>query len=59
MSTTRWCVTIGLILGIVLGFGGWLALLATVILGFIGLLVGRVAEGKLDVQALFGRASSR
>jgi hypothetical protein len=30
-----------------------------VVLGFIGLLVGRVAEGKLDVQALFGRASSR
>ena len=59
MSTTRWCVTIGLVLGIVLGFGGWVALLATVVLGFIGLLVGRVAEGKLDVQALFGRASSR
>ena len=59
MSTTRWCVTIGLVLGIVLGFGGWLALLATVVLGFIGLLVGRVAEGKLDMQALFGRASSR
>ena len=59
MSSTRWCVTIGLVLGIFLGFGGWLALLATVVLGFIGLLVGRVAEGKLDVQALFGRASSR
>jgi hypothetical protein len=59
MSTTRWCLTIGLVLGIVLGFGGWLALLAVVILGLIGLLVGRVAEGKLDLQALFGRASSR
>ena len=59
MSTTRWCLTIGLVLGIVLAFGGWLALLAVVILGLIGLLVGRVAEGKLDVQALFGRASSR
>jgi uncharacterized membrane protein YjjP (DUF1212 family) len=59
MSTTRWCVTIGLVLGIVLSFGGWLALLTTVVLGFLGLLVGRVAEGKLDVQALFGRASSR
>lgn len=59
MSTTRWCLTIGLVLGIVLGFGGWPALLAAVILGFIGLVVGRVAEGKLDLQALFGRASSR
>ena len=59
MSTTRWCVTIGLVLGIVLSFGGWLALLTAVILGLIGMVVGRVAEGKLDLQALFGRASSR
>jgi len=59
MSTTRWCLAIGLVLGIVLGFGGWLPLLAAVVLGFVGLLVGRVAEGKLDLQALFGRASSR
>lgn len=59
MSTTRWCLTIGLVLGIVLGFGGWWALVAAVVLGFIGLIVGRVAEGKLDMQALFGRASSR
>ena len=59
MSTTRWCLTIGLVLGIVMGFGGWMALLGTVILGLTGLLVGRVAEGKLDLQALFGRASSR
>ncbi len=59
MSTTRWCLTIGLVLGIVLGFGGWWALLAAIILGFIGLVVGRVAEGKLDMQALFGKATSR
>lgn len=59
MSTTRWCLTIGLVLGIVLGFGGWWALLAAVILGFIGLMVGRVAEGKLDMAAVFGKASSR
>jgi hypothetical protein len=59
MSTTRWCLTIGLVLGIVLGFGGWGALVAAVVLGFIGLVVGRVAEGKLDMGALFGKASSR
>lgn len=59
MSTTRWCLAIGLVLGIVLGFGGWWALVAAVVLGFIGLLVGRVAEGKLDLQAIFGRSTSR
>jgi fatty acid desaturase len=59
MSTTRWCVAVGLVLGIVLAFGGGIALLVVVLFGLIGLVVGRVAEGKLDLQALFGRASSR
>lgn len=59
MSTTRWCIAIGLVLGIVLGFGGWWAFVGAVVLGFIGLVVGRVAEGKLDLQALFGRSTSR
>ncbi len=59
MSTTRWCLTIGLVLGIVLAFGGWWALVSAVVLGFIGLVVGRFAEGKLDLAALFGKASSR
>ena len=59
MSTTRWCLAIGLVLGIVLAFGGWWALVSAVVLGFIGMVVGRVAEGKLDLAALFGKASSR
>ncbi len=59
MSTTRWCLTIGLVLGIVLAFGGWWALVSAIVLGFIGLVVGRVAEGKLDMAALFGKATSR
>lgn len=59
MSTTRWCLMIGLVLGIVLAFGGWWALVSAVVLGFIGLVIGRVAEGKLELSALFGRATSR
>ncbi len=59
MSTTRWCLSVGLVLGIVLAFGGWLALLIVVLFGLVGLLVGRVADGKLDLNALFGKASSR
>ena len=50
---------IGLVLGIVLAFGGWWALVSAVVLAFIGLLIGRVAEGKLDVAAVFGKATSR
>ncbi len=59
MSTTRWCLAVGLVLGIVFAFGGFNALVLAVLFGLIGLLVGRVAEGKLDLQALFGKASSR
>jgi hypothetical protein len=59
MSFTRWCLAVGLVLGIVLAFGGFVALLIVVLFGLIGLVVGRIAEGKLDVQALFGNARSR
>ena len=50
---------IGLVLGIVLAFGGWWALVSAVVLGFIGLVIGRVAEGKLELSSLFGKATSR
>lgn len=59
MSTTRWCLAVGLVLGIVLAFGGFTALVTALLFGLIGLVVGRIAEGKLDLQALFGKASSR
>jgi hypothetical protein len=59
MSLARWCLAVGLVLGIVLAFGGFVALLTVVLFGLIGLVVGRIAEGKLDVQALFGKASSQ
>ncbi|MGF9664249.1 hypothetical protein AAIH25_20525 [Arthrobacter crystallopoietes] len=59
MSTTRWCLAVGLVLGIVLAFGGFVALLIVVLFGLVGLVVGRIAEGKLDVQALFGKATSQ
>lgn len=59
MSATRWCLAVGLVLGIVLAFGGWYAFLLAILFGLIGMLVGLAADGKLDVQSMFGRASSR
>ncbi|MFJ7750038.1 hypothetical protein ACIQXM_08795 [Arthrobacter sp. NPDC097144] len=59
MSATKWCMSVGLVLGIVLAFGGWYALLLAVLFGLVGLLVGMAAEGRLDFQTMFGRASSR
>ena len=45
MSATRWCLVIGLVLGVVLAFGGWVPFLITLLFGLIGLLVGLVADG--------------
>ena len=59
MNATRWCLVIGLVLGIVLAFGGWFAFLVTILFGLIGLVVGLVADGKLDMAGMFGRAASR
>ncbi|WAP52106.1 hypothetical protein OL239_01935 [Arthrobacter sp. ATA002] len=59
MSATKWCLGVGLVLGIVLAFGGWYAFLLAVLFGLIGMLVGLVADGRLDLASMFGRASSR
>ncbi|WP_328450255.1 hypothetical protein [Amycolatopsis sp. NBC_00438] len=43
----------GLVLGLAAAFGGFWAFL--LVLGGLGLLVGRYLDGKLDVSALAGR----
>ncbi len=59
MTTTRLCLLVGLVLGIVAGFGGFVPLLVTIVFGAIGLVVGLVLEGKIDLSSLTGRSSSR
>ncbi len=58
-SITRFCLVVALTLGIVAAFGGFVPFLIVVLFGLIGLLVGRIMDGKLDLAALFGRSSSR
>ncbi|HEX2131832.1 MAG TPA: hypothetical protein VHH15_09725 [Actinophytocola sp.] len=45
----------GLALGLAAAFGGFGAFLVVLVLGTLGLLVGRYLDGKLDVAQLFGR----
>lgn len=59
MTTTHVGLFVGLILGLVATFGGFTHFLIVILFGLIGLVVGRVLDGKLDLQALFGRASDR
>ncbi|SFA77094.1 hypothetical protein SAMN05216266_101329 [Amycolatopsis marina] len=54
---------LGLIAGIALGFaaafGGFGAFVAVLVLGAVGLLVGRWLDGELDLSALVGSAKDR
>ncbi len=59
MSTTQAALFVGLALGIVATFGGFGPFLVVLVFGAVGLLVGRVLEGKLDLGTLTGRSSDR
>lgn len=55
--------TLGLVVGLALGFagafGGFAAFIIVLVLGGIGLLVGRYLDGQLDLGAVFGARERR
>lgn len=59
MSNTRIGLFVGLLLGIVITFGGFVGFIVVIIFGAIGLGVGRAIDGKLDLQAIFNKPSDR
>lgn len=59
MTNTHVGLLTGLVLGVVAAFGGFGAFLVVLLLTAVGLIVGRVLDGKLDLQAILGRSSSR
>ncbi len=59
MSTTQTALFVGLVLGIVATFGGFGSFLVVLVFGAIGLVVGRVMEGKLDLRSLTGQSSAK
>lgn len=54
MNTSQIGAAIGVLIGLVLVFGGWWQALVVVLLGLVGLVVGRIIDGQLDVHDLFG-----
>lgn len=58
MNATQTGIISGLILGLA-ATQGFFAFLVTLVLGAIGLVVGRVLDGKLDLGELFGRGQDR
>ena len=55
MSGTTLGLLTGLALGLAAAFGGFGAFVAVLLFGALGLLVGRVLDGKLDLSQLTGR----
>jgi hypothetical protein len=59
MNATQTGLLAGLILGFAGAFGGFSAFLIVLVLGVIGLIVGRVLDGQLDINAMLGRGRDR
>lgn len=58
MNATQTGIISGLILGLA-ATQGFTAFLVTLAVGVIGLVVGRVLDGKLDVGDLFGKGRDK
>lgn len=55
MSGTALGLLSGLALGLAAAFGGFTAFLLVLVFAAIGLMIGRVADGKLDLTQLLSR----
>lgn len=59
MSRSTVTLFVGLILGVTAAFGTFGSFMIVLVFGAIGLVVGLVLEGRVDVQGLLGRASEK
>ncbi|MFC7620001.1 hypothetical protein [Microlunatus sp. GCM10028923] len=59
MSRTTIALFVGLVLGVTAAFGGFGAFLIVAVFGGLGLVVGLVLDGRIDLPALLGRATER
>jgi hypothetical protein len=55
MNFTTLGLLTGLTLGVTAAFGGFGAFLIVLVLAAVGLVIGRVLDGKLDLSQLTGR----
>jgi hypothetical protein len=59
MNATTIGLAAGLALGFAAAFGGFTAFVVVLVLGALGLAVGRWLDGKLDLSALVGSGRDR
>ncbi|WP_043442577.1 DUF2273 domain-containing protein [Arthrobacter sp. L77] len=59
MSHSTIGLFVGLLLGFVAVFGGFLEFLAVILFAVVGLVVGRFLDGRLDLRELTGSRSTK
>jgi uncharacterized membrane protein len=59
MNATQTGLLAGLLLGLAAAFGGFVAFVIVLVLGAIGLAVGRFLDGELDLSGVLGRGRDR
>ena len=59
MNATRTGLLAGLILGAAGSIGGFGPFLVTLVVGLVGLVIGLVLDGNLDVSGVLGRGKDR
>lgn len=59
MSRTAIALFVGLILGLTAAFGTFGSFVIVFLFGAIGLVVGMILDGKINVQSLIGRATEK
>ncbi|MGI8457053.1 MAG: hypothetical protein ACR2LI_02920 [Propionibacteriaceae bacterium] len=57
LTTVRLCLLVGLVLGLTAAFGGFVAFLIVAFFGAIGVIVGKLLDGSLDLRSLSGRTT--
>jgi hypothetical protein len=59
VTSARFCVAVGLALGTVWAFGGFWRVLLVAVVAAVAFGVGRVLDGRVDLQDLAGRIQGR
>ncbi|HEY5821279.1 MAG TPA: hypothetical protein VIT20_04855 [Propionibacteriaceae bacterium] len=59
MSRTTTALFVGLVLGLTAAFGTFGSFVIVLLFGAIGLIIGMILDGRINVQALIGRATEK
>lgn len=59
MTTSRFALVIGLVLGAVATFGGFGYLVIVAVFAVVGWAIGLVLEGRLDLRSMLGQTTDR